>query len=66
MEKNIKDAQLTILLEIDGKVHLVGMNKERLEAVDVFVKQAVEVAIPTKRTQQELRDFVGYNKGFPV
>lgn len=64
--KNIENAQLSILLEIDGKVHLVGMHKENLEAVQYLIKSSVEVVIPTNKSQQELRNFLEYNKGFPM
>lgn len=65
MEKNIENAQLTILLEIDGMVHLVGISKDRLEAFDMLIKKATEVVIPTSKTQNDLRNFLNYNKGFP-
>lgn len=55
----LKEAQTNIVLEIDGQLHLVGMKSDRLEAVDTFIKSAVEVVVPTKRTQKELRDFLG-------
>lgn len=64
MEKNIEDAQVSILLEIDGKVHLVGMTKERLDAITALIKNAVEVVVPTKKTQRELRDFLDYKNDF--
>ncbi|QJI52347.1 hypothetical protein [Psychrobacillus phage Perkons] len=66
MEKNMEDAQLTILLEIDGKLHLVGMKKERLEAFDMLIKKATEVVIPTNKSQKDLRDFLNYKKEFPI
>lgn len=62
MEKDIKDAQVSILLEIDGKVHLVGMSKGRLDVISVLIKNAVEVAIPTNKSQKELREFLNYLK----
>jgi hypothetical protein len=60
MKKNIEDAQLTILLEINGMVHLVGMSKERLEAITFVIKNAVEIAVPTTKNQEELRNFLNY------
>lgn len=66
MEENIENAQVSILLEIDGKVHMVGMTKERLEAISLLIKGAIEVAIPTNRTQKDLQDFLGYSREFPI
>ena len=66
MNKSIEGAQLSILLEIDGKVHLVGLSKERLEMLDGLIKMAVEVAIPTNKSQKDLCDFLGYKKEFPL
>lgn len=64
--QNIENAQLSILLEIDGKVHLVGMDKEELEVIQGLIKTAVKVVIPTSKSQNDLRKFLEYNKGFPV
>lgn len=58
MEKSIEDAQLTILLEIDGQVHLIGMSKDKLDAITTVIKSAVEVVVPTNRSQKDLRDFL--------
>ncbi|MEK5108576.1 hypothetical protein MHI57_18040 [Cytobacillus sp. FSL K6-0129] len=66
MEKKIEDAQVSILLEIEGKVHLVGMTKERLDAITMLIKNAVEVAIPTNKNQKDLYGFLNYNKDFPI
>lgn len=60
MEKSIEDAQVSILIELDGKVHMVGMSKDRLEAISILIRNAVDIAIPTNKTQQDLRDFLGY------
>jgi hypothetical protein len=60
LEKNIENATLTILLEIDGKVNLVGMTKEHLETVELVVKRYADVAIPTSVSQKELCAFLGY------
>lgn len=64
MEKDIQNAQVSILLEIDDKVHLVGMTKERLELITLLIKKAVEVVIPTNKSQKELRKFLNCNKDF--
>lgn len=57
---NIDKSQLTLLLEIDGQVYLVGMEKEKLETIEFLVKRSVAVAVPTKKTQQELNVFLNY------
>lgn len=62
MDIYIEDAQVTILLEINGKVHLVGMSKERLETMDLLIKKSAEVVIPTDKSQKDLNGFLGYNK----
>lgn len=58
MEKDLINAQVSILLEIDGQVHLVGFEKERLEGLTELIKMAVEVAIPTRKSQAQLREFL--------
>lgn len=62
MEKDIEEAQVTILLEIDNKIHLVGMRKDRLDAISLIIKKGVEVAIPTNKSQRELNVYLGYEK----
>ena len=57
---NVEDSSVTVLLEIDGNVHLIGMSKERKEALDEMVKMVADVAYNTKRTQAELNEFLGY------
>lgn len=58
MKKDLTNAQVSILLEIDGQVHLVGFDKEHLEVVTKMIKMAAEVAIPTGKSQSELRGFL--------
>ena len=59
MKKNIEDAQVNILLTIDGEVHLISMQQQNLEAVDTLVKVAAETAYPTGKSQNDLRKFLG-------
>ncbi|HGQ2848723.1 hypothetical protein [Lysinibacillus boronitolerans] len=61
MKKDLTNAQVSILLEIDGQVHLVGFEKERLETITSLVKVAAEVAVPTGKSQAELRGFLNCN-----
>ncbi|KIL79549.1 hypothetical protein [Bacillus badius] len=60
MEINIEDSQVSLLLEIDGEVHLVGMDKEKLEAITLLVKRSIELVVPTGKSQKELREFLNY------
>ena len=57
---SVEESSVTVLLEIDGNVHLVGMSQERIEALEAMVKMAADVAYNTKRTQSELNEFLGY------
>jgi hypothetical protein len=58
MKKDLTNAQVSILLEIDGQVHLVGFEKERLEAITTLIKMGTEVVVPTGKSQAELRGFL--------
>jgi|GEM_PF-2885975 len=57
---NLQNAQLTVLLEINGRVHLVGMKKDRLQAIEMLVKASAEFVMPTEKSQAELCDFLGH------
>lgn len=54
---DISNSQVSILIEIDGVVHLVGMEKDYYEAVSEVVKRSIATVIPTNKTQHELRKF---------
>lgn len=43
------------------KFILVGFEKERLETITSLVKVAAEVAVPTGKSQTELRGFLDCN-----
>lgn len=58
MQADLTNAKVSILLEIDGQVHLVGFEKERLEGLTALIKMAVEVVVPTGKSQTELRGFL--------
>lgn len=62
MNKCIKDAQVTVLLEIDGEIHLVGMTKDNLDAVNMMVKAAAEIVVPTGRSQGDINKWLGFGK----
>ena len=59
---SIDNAQVNLLLEVDGKIHLVGMDKDKLNAVEFFIKNSVDTIIPTKKTQQDLLEFLDYKR----
>ena len=58
MELDIENAQVTILMNDNNKLYAVAMSKERLEAIETAIKLAVEYAIPTNKTQEELVEFL--------
>lgn len=58
-EQDLTNASVTILLEIDGVVHLVEMKTERYEAIGMMAKIAAEKAYRTKKSQNELMEFLG-------
>jgi len=60
MELDIENAQVAILLESNNEIYMVGMDKERLEAITMLIKKATEYAIPTNKTQDQLFEFLGY------
>ncbi|PID15581.1 hypothetical protein CSV63_07315 [Sporosarcina sp. P34] len=59
---NIEDADVNILLTIDGNMHLVAMRKDDLEAIRVLVKSAASkgAVVKTEKTQKQFNDFLGY------
>ncbi|MEK3756780.1 hypothetical protein MHB73_21305 [Bacillus sp. FSL K6-6483] len=60
MTTSVKDAQVTILVEVDGEIHLAVMEKEKYEAVTFMAKNSIHGVIPTGKSQAELNDFLGY------
>ncbi|MBX0320117.1 hypothetical protein [Shouchella clausii] len=60
MSVSVKEAQVTILVEINGQVHLTAMEKEKLEAVAFLAKNSIHGVIPTGKSQAELNEFLGY------
>lgn len=61
MKASLENAQVNIQLVIDGQVYLVGMDKENLEAVNMLVKIAADIAAPTGKSQAELLEFLNYS-----
>lgn len=62
MKANIKDSQVTVLLEVDGEICLVAFKKENLKLVQFTVKAAAEMVAKTGKTQAELNEFLGYER----
>lgn len=56
---NIEQSSITVLIEVDGIVHLVAMEKDKYEAISFLTKQSVYRLIKTSRSQAELREFLG-------
>lgn len=59
-EVNTEKAMVNVILTINGKMHLIGMSQDKLDAVSLLVKQAAEVVVPTGKTQAEFNSFLGY------
>lgn len=59
---DLENATVSILIELDGIVHLVSMKKDNYDAVSFLAKQAAHGLVPTKRTQHELHDFLEVRK----
>ena len=55
----LKEAQLNLLLTIDGQVYAVAMDREKLETIDFLVKGSTAAVVPTKRNQDELLSYLG-------
>ncbi|RST57664.1 hypothetical protein D5F11_021630 [Siminovitchia terrae] len=63
MEKrSIDNATVNILLELDGKVHLVGMEKDALDTITFLIKRSTEQIVETGKTQMELLNFLNYKR----
>lgn len=62
MKTEITNAQLNILLEIDGMLHLVLMDKEAFKAVELVTKHSIDKVVPIDRSQEEFRKWVGLDK----
>ena len=57
---SVEESSVTVLLEIDGVVHMIAMNQERKESLELMVKLMADTAYATKRSQSELNEFLGY------
>lgn len=59
-EVNKRELDIAILAYHNGEVHLVAMEKEKLEAVTGIAKMATENIIPTGKSRAELLEFLNY------
>lgn len=59
---NLKNAQVNVLVEVDGAICLVAMPKEQLQAIETLVKISVAKLYKTSKTQADLNKFLGVNK----
>lgn len=57
---SVEDSSVTVLIEIGGIVHLIAMDEERRDTLELMVKMMADKAYSTKRTQTELNQFLGY------
>jgi len=53
---------VNILVEVNGKLHLAAMDKDKLEAIEFLIKKSVEVVVPINKTQEDLLKWVGVKK----
>lgn len=59
---NLKNAQVNILIEVDGDICLVAMTKESKVSIEMLVKMSAERLVLTKRTQANLNEYLGVDK----
>ncbi|WP_368900829.1 hypothetical protein [Oceanobacillus oncorhynchi] len=59
---DLEDAVVNILLEVNGQVYMVTMDKDKYDAVSMLTKFSAKNIIPTGKSQKELSEFVGYLK----
>lgn len=56
---NLENAQVNVLMEVNGAVCLVAMTKEQLQAIETLVKMSVAELYKTSKTQADLNKFLG-------
>lgn len=59
---SLENATVNILLGINGEIHLVAMDKEQKEAVELFVKLSTESVVNTGVKEEDFAEFVGFKK----
>lgn len=58
----IEELDIAILAFYNGNVHLVTMEKERLEAITGLAKIATTNIVPTGKSRAELLEFLNYKE----
>lgn len=58
-EVDVTKSEVTMLIEIDGQVHLIAMEKDNYAMLSELVKRSIKSVVPTKVSQQEFKKFVG-------
>lgn len=53
---------VNILIEHEGEIHMVAMEKEKFEAVSFLTKRSIDTLIKTGKSQNDLLKFLGYKK----
>lgn len=56
---SIEHAKVNVFITVDDEVHVVAMKPEKAVEAALFVKDAITSIAPTKRTQSELKAFLG-------
>lgn len=51
---DIQDAQLTILVSIDGQMHMTAFDKDEFESLSALVKMGIKAVVPTQATQSQI------------
>lgn len=59
---NLENAQVNVLVEVDGAICLVAMSKEQLQAIEMLVKISAAKLYKTSKTQADLNKFLGVDK----
>lgn len=57
---NLTNATVNVIIELNGKIYLVAMKKDNLDAISTLAKVSVKTLVETGRTQNELLDFLNY------
>lgn len=50
----IQNAPLTILISIDGQMHMAAFDKEQYEVLSELIKRGIKSVVPTPATQSQL------------
>lgn len=59
---SLENATVNILIELNGKVNMVAMKKDKYDAISMLSKVSAETLIDTGKTQAELLRFLNYKE----